>query len=720
MSSVVVDRYTTTEDWWASSYEALNTITNQLVYVYPNTNTVIGTAEDTEPAAGVGNTGFVRQDSAPRSESVNYGISSQGTTSFSRYQFAYRRYLTQGVNNFTGGVVVYQPGVITVGSENFSSPTLTSLNNVPSTKCRAVITGRYRINASAFAGTTNGNFPHLVPLYIWYHDNTGTKYLLQENITITGQTINIDLAPSANNNIAAVAPTYANGGTNIPEVSFTVRGNSTAAGALNELIYLKLDVDAAKPSTTAGGADGSNYNPDNPSNNADADGWRGTTLRWRPIDNPLGETLDKPFFYGTITRTWEGKNIIIDGVGGDSASFAPVTSAATFAGLIVHPGSAAVEVTSSLSAAITVFAAASIESSCALSATANTRHDSNLATQSNFAVDSFFGIITQGASNISATTELSSITALKLDSIKTLSTSSSQTTTGHLILDIGRDYTWETTTPELVLADYRWEERTEWDAWATEQWGEELQTWDQWEADTWDRGFTLNTTSLTTTSTSFRHGSVKTLGATFGLDNLPAFRKAGAASLASTTNAEFTSRGLIGILFFIFDIEASVSTDPVLRYNGSATLANAFTATLTANIGSSALAVITVVSTLEITPTFKPGMVPTTYVVTATQALSPTFKPAGFADLLALASTLSTIRMFFQADPFNIIKVDPQTNRISIAIENRQVKIDGENRVNIVSAETRDYIIPQETRILKLMKAPFLDRFTTPRVRSEA
>jgi len=712
MSSVVVDRYTTTENWYTSSYEALISITDQQAYVYPNTNTVIGTGEDTEPASGTGAIGSERQDSAPRSDSVNYNINSLSQSSFSRHQFAYQRFFAPGF--------AYQPGVRTQGGANFSSPTLTSINNVPSSKCKATITGRYRIQASAFAGTTNGNFPHILPLYIWYHDNTGTKYLLQENITITGQTININLAPSANNNAAAIAPTYASGGTNIPEVSFTVRGANTVQGATNELVYLKLDVDASKPSTTAGGTNGSNYNPNNPSNQADADGWRGTTLRWRPIVNPLGESLDKPFFYGTITRNWEGTNLIIDGVGGDSVTFAPVSSTSTFAALIVHPGSAAVAVTSSLSAAITVFAASSMQSSCALTATGNTKHDIDLTTESNFAIDSFFGIITPGASSISATTAFSPSANLKLGLLETLASSTAQSTTGNLIYDIGSDYSWEATTPEFQSLDYNWTQRNQWDEWEPAQWGEELQTWDEWESDLWDRAYTIRATALTNSTTSFRHGIVKTLGATFDINNLPAFRKAGAASLSAATNAEFTSRGVIGILFYIFDIQTSLQSDVVVRFDAAATITNAFTATLEGNLNPDAFSVIGFETSLQITPTFKPGMVPTTYAVQSAQELSPTFKPAGFANILALASQVSAARMFFQADPFNIIKVDRETKRISIAAENRQVKIDGENRVNIVAAETRGIIVPQETRILKLMKAPFLERFTTPRVRSEA
>ena len=146
-------------------------------------------------------------------------------------------------------------------------------------------------------------------------------------------------------------------------------------------------------------------------------------------------------------------------------------------------------------------------------------------------------------------------------------------------------------------------------------------------------------------------------------------------------------------------------------------ITGAFNTVLTASAITDTFADIDVTSSISITPTFKPSGLST--ITAATEFdLSPTFKPAGLAALTAFASTLQVGRLFFQADPFNTIKVDAETRTIVLPVENRQTLVMAENRVNIVSAETRAHLVPQETRSLKLKVPPMTNRFSTPRVRS--
>jgi hypothetical protein len=141
---------------------------------------------------------------------------------------------------------------------------------------------------------------------------------------------------------------------------------------------------------------------------------------------------------------------------------------------------------------------------------------------------------------------------------------------------------------------------------------------------------------------------------------------------------------------------------------------------LTANATTDILSDVDTAFTISVTPTFKPGPTPQTYTAQAQVEINPRFKPSATENLQAFGTSILVARLFFSADPYNIYTVEKENRTAVVTNENRQTKVDQENRVNIIATETRTHLVPEETRKLKLVRPPFSNRYSIPRVRAEA
>ena len=335
---------------------------------------------------------------------------------------------------------------------------------------------------------------------------------------------------------------------------------------------------------------------------------------------------------------------------------------------------------------------------------------------------------------LSASTSLAVTPSFKVGAIETLTASASTAAEAGIIFDISGDYIWDSfnlntyfetgfSVDNFALSEgeYTWDflATTAWDDWPVETWLGDEQTWDNWPNDVWETPYVKNASASISITPLFKLGDVVTYTGSFTLEEDVAFNQPAQASVSATTSVEATAQGILeasAALTGAFTPTLQVGLKYALDDTPIA-ITGAFNTVLTASAITDTFADIDVTSSISITPTFKPSGLLT--ITAATEFdLSPTFKPAGLAALTAFASTLQVGRLFFQADPFNTIKVDAETRTIVLPVENRQTLVMAENRVNIVSAETRAHLVPQETRSLKLNIPPMTNQFSTPRVRS--
>lgn len=698
MSTVKQDVFSTTENFYVSSYNSLVDIT--------------GTSEDTEPAAGVGVTDArgISNSNAPRYSDIFYGINHVGgSTSFNRYRFTASQ--------------AYYPTVL------ISSP-----NGISSNKCKATVVGKYKIKAQAFAGNTNGSFPHTFPIYIRLYNNDRTITTYTENIIISSWTTN-GTRTSAN----YYANTYANGGNNLPNYTFNIRGSSTQGGSLNELNNLAMSVDASRPETTLGSTlNGPNYNP---LSSGYDDGWRGVQLIWEPISNSYGITLDKPFFEGTITRVWEGNQYIIDGLEGDikpeivgNLSLS-VTARLTYAtdgqsslinqftlvensAVIVSPGAQTLQNNFTLSATAKVEHRATItlkQETELLGTTFNFRFAEPLTILGNH-TSTIFGNINRG-----------------LGSPLTLSAEVTSTQTAGLIYDIATDYTWDDfsivgyfTTGYTLRgyaadsAEYTWADLASdpWDSWTYSSWQGPETGWDQWPEDIWNSTKKLLFDFNLTEVGQIIRGAVGQLLSTTSLSDNSAFR---IEAIPNTFQSNFLCDGSpSGVIGGVSLIEPEVTVTALVNYiiNNAQNIDGAFNASLLANYIAKFLWSVSSNFSLDITPTFKPGGVTNAQCITVVDALAnaiygPTKTLEGAFD------PIFTARIFFTTDPYQIYRVLQETRQIFVDAESRGIEIAEEIRLNSIPAENRDWLVPQETRNMKLRIPPMTNRFTTPKIRTE-
>ena len=439
---------------------------------------------------------------------------------------------------------------------------------------------------------------------------------------------------------------------------------------------------------------------------------------------------------GVLTRTWEGDDHIIDGNGGDNDPALQGTFSISVQGAILRLGESSVSSNFSVNETsinkkfavcnMSVGTTTATTPTFKLGATKNLQANANVLVSTNN--------LALATASLQGTATFSITPSFKPAVIDNFTAIASAASSAGVIYDITGDYTWDSFNLNTyfetgfsvddfvtVEGEYTWTflATTAWDDWPVESWLGNEASWDNWPNDLWEKDYVVESAGSMLLSPTFKLGDTVSYTGSFTVVEDTALEEPGAANLVSTFTIDATASGVIDVT-----IAMTSAMSPSLTANISYALndtpisiTGAFTPVLTASAITDIFSDIDVAVTLSITPTFKPSGL--ALITTATEFdLSPTFKPAGLAALTASAGTLTVGRLFFQADPFNTIKINAETRTIVVPVENTQTLVMEENRVNIVSAETRAHLVQQETRSLKLNIPPMTNRFSTPRVRS--
>lgn len=675
MSTVKQDVLSTIENFYVSSYDSIVDIS--------------GTAEDVEPAAGAGvaNNGITNANS-PRFSDIFYNINTTGSTAFRRQRFT--------------GAGAFSPTVL-----------IPSTTGIASTKCRATIVGKYKIQAQAFSGSTNTNFPHILPIHIGVYDNDRSVTVFSENITISNFTSN-----GTRNTANYYATTYANGGNNLPTYTFNVRGSATQDGSLNQLDNLAMWVDAEKPSTSV----------------PNEVGWSGTTLIWQPISNSSGVNLDKPFFEGTITRVYEANKYIIDGLDGDIkpsiiSSFGCSIFAARIANIVGQSALVSTFTLQEQSVSVITGVQQTLQSNFSLSANVNVKHNATASLSQTIELLGTIANFRFAEATLLAQHTLTGSSGIikNLASALTMPAACTVAFTSNMIYDIANDYIWDDFsivgyfisgyTARGYAADsaeYTWEELAAdpWESWTYSTWQGPETGWDQWPEDTWDSGKKLTSQFTTAQDADIVRDSVSQFLAQFFITENAALAKAAEC----TITAQFSvSAQAIGITL----AQCEVTTESTAAFTGSAKFSSSATisSALSCSLAISLITNITVTKSsafsLIVTQTVKrigSTNISTTVALTATGARI-------YRTILAITSAMTfavEVRMVTQADPYFTIKVLQEIRTHVIPTDSRVLLIGQENRVNTLVQESRVLLVEQESRLHYLLIPPLTNIKSTP------
>jgi hypothetical protein len=591
----------------------------------------------------------------------------------------------------------------------------TSLDAVlTSAKCRAVVTGQYVPRVSVTHTTLNGGYvvPTSFPFtYIENGKSGGGNSNFTQNLTTA----------NFNQTITASSPLDGNGGATI---TFTSQGSSVTGGELTGHTGKGFVIDFTSPSGTAN--------------------WGMVRLRLEPITNPGGSYEPRIYFKGTVQRSWEANLYTIDGVGSDTIGEISTTASMDVVPTVRFQGEASINSVVSISeqSANRKFSDSNIV------ITSSTTNQSNLKFDTGIDTTALFDATLSYANLVFADSIISSAFNSSIDGNKihgliesnfNIAPAHTVTITAGMIYDIAGDYTWDSfnlnTYFETGFAvenfslnegEYTWDflATTDWENWPVITWLGDESGWDNWPEDTWDREFELANEVEMAISPLFKVGSeIVTFPGTFTIDENSAFEKTAIVEISTTASVACDAGGILE-----FECDITTAFTPTLIGNYQFTLSDtpvsitgAFTPVLTASARTDTFADISgTFAVVDVEPSFKPsGTIDTTVTVSIPEAI-PSFIHGGATAITALHSTVLVGRLFFQADPFNIIKVESETRLLSPATENRITLIDSENKVNMITAETRIVLVPEETRSIKLKIPALSSRFTTPRVRSEA
>ena len=679
MSTIKQDVSSTTENFYVSSYNSIVDISE--------------TAEDLEPAAGAGvaNNGITNAN-APRFSDIFYNINSTGSTAFRRQRFT--------------GAGAFFPTVL-----------VPSITGIASTKCRATIVGKYKIQAQAFSGSTNFNFPHVLPIRIGLYDNDRTVTVFTENITISNFTLN-----GTRNTANYYATTYANGGSNLPTYTFNVRGSATQDGSLNQLDNLAMWVDAEKPSTSV----------------PNEVGFRGTTLIWQPISNSSGVNLDKPFFEGTITRVYEGNKYIIDGLDGDIkpsiiSSFSISISAARIANIVGQSTLVSTFTLQEQSASVITGVEKTLQSNFSLSVNANVKHNAIASLSQTIELLGTIANFRFAEAVLSAQHTLTGSAGIikNLASALTMPTAFTSAFTSNMIYDIANDYIWDDFsivgyfisgyTARGYAADsaeYTWEELAAdpWESWTYSTWQGPETGWDQWPEDTWDSGKKLTSQFITTQDADIVCDSVSQFLSQFFVTENAALAKAAECNI---TASFAVSAQAVGITFGQCEItsESSVNLVGSVKFSASATIASALSFSLATSLITNITVTKNSAFSLSATQTVKRiGSASISTTVALTAAGVRIYRvPLIITSAMAFAVE---VRMVTQADPYFTLKVSQEIRTQLVPADLRVYMIDQEKRVNTTATESRVLLVEQENRIYYLPIPPLTNIKTTPYRRS--
>ena len=681
MSTIKQYVFSQTEDFYATTVGSIALATN-----------------DQEPAGGSGggSPNFINKNN-PNESYSHHNANTAGSTSIKRVRYKYS-----------------------------GNPLTQSPQGISASRCRATITGRYRVKAGGWAGPTNSNFPWSMPLYFWTYDGDGSYTYTGDSATITTYT-----SPQVNGSDGSLPSTvyygntYGGGQNTLPEVTFVTRGNDTSDGAQNQHQNMMIEMDASAPTTQNGSL-----------------GFVGVQVVFQGIPHP-GNANFKPFFVGSITRSWESTKFVIDGQDNDSVVFQPVVASISdqSAATLVLTGS------STQDSAFTL-AESSVNKKYGIADPISTT--STLSVEPSFKLGSpetlpvITDVLVSTANLKLADADLLAISSFSIDptykpsDILTLTSEFTTTQSAGLIYDINADYSWNTFNLNIYFesgfieegfvseqGEYNWNflENRAWDDWPTITWIGSESSWDNWPDDVWEKTYTVNWLGTTETEAKIflNIGNPLEYTGNFTFDEDSAFEKASSADINSEFTTSFTAAGVIDVFgTFSANFSPELTANVEYDFDEQIQITGAFTPVLTASAITDTFADIDVAFALAVEPTFRPSAYQEAYTAQSTVEINPTFRPAGFADITALASTLAVSKLFFQTDPYNIHTILEETRTVMVPVEQRQTQVLQENRLNTIVAETRGYRVPQETRSLKLRIPPFKNRFTTPRIRQDA
>lgn len=440
---------------------------------------------------------------------------------------------------------------------------------------------------------------------------------------------------------------------------------------------------------------------------------------------------------GSLTRSWEADNIIIDGIGGDSIDEINVSSSMTVIGGLNRSGESNMLVASSVASVDKVlkFASCSTNSNTSIAITAKNIISTTKTFNSHFDLLASTENLVLASGSLTAVTSFSGTSGFTHGIIDSFTANTTADFVGNMIYDITGDYTWDSFNLNsyfvqgyavadfsLNQGEYSWTflANSTWDAWPTTTWIGDEATWDLWPNDVWETPYTVPSVGSLTATPTFLIGDTVAYTGTFTIVEDTALEEAADADLDAVFTTSFTASGVIDV-----DIAMSGAFAPALTANiiydleEPIRITGAFTPVLTANAITDTFADIDVAFTFAVEPTFRPGTTAELYQAQTEVEINPTFRPSGIAQLLAFASTLQVGRLFFQADPYFTIQVLQESRQVVLPFENKQTVVSQETRLNTIGIETGDYLVPQETRSLRLRIPPFKNRFSTPRIRQE-
>jgi hypothetical protein len=449
-----------------------------------------------------------------------------------------------------------------------------------------------------------------------------------------------------------------------------------------------------------------------------------------------------------IQRKWEALEIVINGSDSDHTlpPFATTSTLTPLAGLLI-PGEATVSTSTTMTATGVVkrFGDATLATTTTVVTEPGQKFIITSTELPTFTVTtdvlaaltpqvfgsasfgSAFSTTTLGGNVHGPTLEMSTVTTMP-------------TAQGNLIFDITGDYTWDSFNLNsyfetgfavdnfsLNQGEYSWDflATTAWDDWPVATWLGDEETWDNWPNDVWETPFTVDTTTAITTAIPlFKPGGIATLSTTASVVPLGAFSISAASTIPVAFNVEVSAPGIFDTTALLANTFALTVSDIDYLENITSDeieiFASSFSATITANVKTD--------TTVDIDTALNFAFAIGNVVFDITDSTPSQFsvdvtgntKTDTSLILNALAATINVGRLVEQADPFNIVKIIPETRTIVMPVENRILEVDTENRVNIISAETSQVEVSQETRIVKLKRQPITARFSTPRIRSKA
>ena len=435
-------------------------------------------------------------------------------------------------------------------------------------------------------------------------------------------------------------------------------------------------------------------------------------------------------FGGPLSRFWEADLHVIDGLNGDSVTFTSPTTTLTESSslLLFQDRIQAYSSTTNLSedtinlklATMTASTTSSISITPSFIIGFDKQLDSRLtldATTENF--------VRADSLTLNSTTSTTA-TPVVLYGLPETNYSATAGLTANPVLkyDIAGDYTWNNVADIAAGEDYTWIQRDQsWDDWEDNIWGEDPEQWDNWDLDKWAKPYNITARVTTTEDPTFKPaGIIDTLTNAFTFTEDAALEEPGQASLTATFTGDLQAAGVLeGFCNLTGAFSPTLSDTIIFDQPSTLAITGAFTPVLTANATFSGETALTSAFSFDIQPTHRRGPYQLTFTSSFTQPDTIPSRKLGPYQLVlpALASTLTTAKLFYQADPHNIAKVLKETRTLTIAADTRIIAIDQENRVNKVIAETRTHMVPQETRRHKLRIPPIKDRFVTPKTRAE-